>query len=266
LTTEDRSTGEAPLVSAHAPRVRLTVAAGPGTGGGTVLRRVVSLIGSGPGCKLQLRHREVSKVHCAIVNTGGDIVLRDLVSQAGTFLNDLRVVHEHLEDGDVVKIRPWRLRIGLLPPEVTDGADFTGLGLEPSPAAIVLEDPFTGRVQKLPRDVNLLGRSPDCDFAVDDRSVSRGHALLFTYLSQPAVVDLLSRNGTMVNGQPVTFARLKTGDALTLGTAELRVKVVDTGPRVSPSRDGKPLPPPRPEDSFSDRIDIRAAEVDTSKT
>ena len=250
------------MVSGHAPRLRLVVRTPSGKSGGILLRRVASIIGSRAGCKLLLKHQAVSGVHCAIINTGGELYIRDLVSRNGTYLNDLRAEHERLEDGDVITVRPWQLRVVAVEPELADSSDVTGLGLEPAPAVIALEEIGTKLVRQLTREVNLIGRRPGCDLVVDDRSVSRAHAVIFTYLSKVAIFDLMSQNETLVNGQAVSFSPLKTDDLLSLGTVDLRVKMIEPSPTIAAKDDDGKASPPQSDGSYSDRIDIRAAELD----
>ena len=249
-----------PVVSSHAPRVRLSVVRGVGAGQGILLRRVASIIGSSTGVKMLLRHPEVSGLHCAIVNTGGLVYVRDLQSRQGIFLNDLKAEHEVIQDGDVIKIRPWQLRVAILTPKVADTKDVTGLGLEPAPAAIALENLSNGQLTKLPREICLLGRRHTCDCFVDDRSVSRAHALVFNYHSQPVIFDLLSHNGTRVNGKSVCFSPIKSDDVLSVGGVDLRVRLIVSGAAVTSDQRGDLVRPPEPDGTFSDRIDIRAAE------
>jgi pSer/pThr/pTyr-binding forkhead associated (FHA) protein len=211
---------------------------------------------------LLLKHNAVSGVHCAVINTGGEIYMRDLLSRNGTYLNDLRAEQEHLEDGDVITIRPWQLRVAVVVPKLDDSSDVTGLGLEPAPAVIALEEIGTKRVRQLTREVNLIGRRHGCDLVVDDRSVSRAHAIIFTYLSRVAIFDLMSQNETLVNGQAVTFSTLQSDDLLSLGTVDMRVKIVAPSPKARSSGNGQAIKPQDPDGSFSDRIDIRAAEID----
>ena len=78
----------------------MTVLTGTGVGQSIVLRRAASVLGSGKGSKVRFKHGEVSRVHCVIVNTGEEILVRDLLSRNGTFLNGLRAEHERLEDDD----------------------------------------------------------------------------------------------------------------------------------------------------------------------
>jgi len=51
--------------------------------------------------------------------------------------------------------------------------------------------------------------------------VSRRHAELRREDGQVLISDLGSTNGTLVNGQPVTAARLADGDRITLGRTTL---------------------------------------------
>lgn len=250
------------MVAGHAPAVRAVVVKGPGTGQSILLRRVVSVLGSKSGCKVRLKHADVSSVHCAIVNSGGEVYLRDLASRNGTFLNDLRATHERLQDGDVIKIRPWELRVSVVEPATDDSKDFTGLGLEPAPAAIAIEAVDTGRVTQLAREVNVLGRSQSCDVTIEDRSISRTHTLIFTYLSQVVAFDLLSENGLKINGERIAYSKIKSDDVLTLGTVQLRAKIIEPSSRVTPSAASEPATAPKPDGTFSDRIDIRTAEID----
>ncbi len=69
-----------------------------------------------------------------------------------------------------------------------------------------------------------FGRSLEADVMLEDGAVSRKHcqiepsAIVDGEPEQWAVVDLASRNGTKVNGKPLTEARvLNQGDAITLG-------------------------------------------------
>ena len=255
--TSDR----APVVSGHAPKVDLSVLKGPGAGQNILLRRAASILGSGKGCKIRFKHGDVSRVHCVIVNTGEDIFVRDLISRNGTFLNSLRAEHERLEDDDLIKVHDWQLRIAIDAGEPGAG-DFTGLGLDPAPAVIALQNTPSNGLVKLPREVNLLGRVPGCDVVVEDRSVSKAHAIVFNYLSRPAVFDLLSHNGTKVNGHRVSFATLHADDVLTLGSVDLKVQIVEPLSKVKSSGNGQAVRAPAPDGTFGDRIDIRSSEAE----
>jgi diguanylate cyclase (GGDEF)-like protein len=93
---------------------------------------------------------------------------------------------------------------------------------------VVVSHPKTamlGRSIELPVDGSLvLGRGPaaDVDFAACTE-ISRAHARVWEAGGVVRVEDLGSRNGTFVNGDPVTESRtLASGDALQLGTIYLK--------------------------------------------
>lgn len=70
----------------------------------------------------------------------------------------------------------------------------------------------------------LLGdyvRSPD--FLLDDTSVSRSHAIVYQNENGLFLLDLVSKNGTYVNGYEVESSKLKHGDVMSIGNVSLRV-------------------------------------------
>jgi hypothetical protein len=63
----------------------------------------------------------------------------------------------------------------------------------------------------------VLGRHPDCDRRVNNLLVSRRHCVFLRLGGRAWVKDLGSRNGTRLNGKPLTKARpLAEGDRLDL--------------------------------------------------
>lgn len=72
--------------------------------------------------------------------------------------------------------------------------------------------------------VATLGRAESSRIVLDDTSVSAHHAMLRPVEEGWAIEDLGSRNGTMVNGRPVTSqVTLACGDAIQLGRVRLRL-------------------------------------------
>ena len=67
----------------------------------------------------------------------------------------------------------------------------------------------------------VLGRGSDCDIPLSDPNVSRRHAELRQEGSAYWIVDLDSTNGTEVNGEQATRAKLEDGDRILIGSTEL---------------------------------------------
>ncbi|HSS01707.1 MAG TPA: sigma 54-interacting transcriptional regulator [Kofleriaceae bacterium] len=68
-----------------------------------------------------------------------------------------------------------------------------------------------------------IGRGSNCDIEVDDRSISRRHAIL-SIGETVTIEDLGSANGTFVRGQRVTFGHptaIAVGELVVLGTANI---------------------------------------------
>jgi DNA-binding CsgD family transcriptional regulator len=84
---------------------------------------------------------------------------------------------------------------------------------------LVSTAPITGN---LPFDLEagefVLGRSKKiAQIVLKDRTVSKRHARLVNHGESVGVEDLGSRNGTFVNGQPVTLGRAELGDRIQFG-------------------------------------------------
>ena len=74
-----------------------------------------------------------------------------------------------------------------------------------------------GKRFSLTVDRSIIGRSTDCEIALDVAAVSRRHAAIVRDGEGFAVEDLGSRNGTYVNGQRIgAVTRLSGGDKITV--------------------------------------------------
>ena len=92
-----------------------------------------------------------------------------------------------------------------------------------SVAALVGAGPLAGRRFPLDRETTLIGRGEDCDVRIDDPLASRRHAAVRREPWRYVLEDLGSRNGTLVNGEPVQGVHhLRHGDTLHVATTPLR--------------------------------------------
>jgi pSer/pThr/pTyr-binding forkhead associated (FHA) protein len=107
-----------------------------------------------------------------------------------------------------------RDRRGAAPPPALDAVIPAGIEL-------VVDDGATIATRRLGRRI-LVGRAPSADVRIDDPRVSRLHARIEMRDDGVYVEDLGSRNGTLVDGEPVASSRrLAAGDEITLGTASI---------------------------------------------
>jgi hypothetical protein len=70
-----------------------------------------------------------------------------------------------------------------------------------------------------------IGRASDNDVIVDDPMVSRHHCQLKLEHGAYSFTDLGSRNGSTVNGQPVSTVALGPGDVIRVGDTEIEFQV-----------------------------------------
>jgi pSer/pThr/pTyr-binding forkhead associated (FHA) protein len=70
------------------------------------------IIGRDPQCNLRPASPVISKRHCALITKGGKVVLRDLESTNGTFINDKPLKGECvINNGDVMKVGPLAFKV-----------------------------------------------------------------------------------------------------------------------------------------------------------
>ncbi len=87
---------------------------------------------------------------------------------------------------------------------------------------LVVDGATSSMVELPPKGLLLVGRAPEADLRLADRSVSRRHARIFVDEGQVRIADLESHNGVRVNGQLLTEVHtLQPGDVVTIGEVHL---------------------------------------------
>jgi two-component system, NtrC family, response regulator GlrR len=69
------------------------------------------VFGTSPECDVVLDDAHVSRRHCELRLEEGGLVLRDLGSKNGTFVNDVEVRESVLRPGNVVRVGQWQLAV-----------------------------------------------------------------------------------------------------------------------------------------------------------
>lgn len=97
----------------------------------------------------------------------------------------------------------------------------------PPPVDVPVHGIATVTVSGVEHDVALggervcVGRLASCDIKLADANVSREHAAFVREGAGWAIEDLDSTNGTYLNGERVSFERLRDGDMVSVGASEL---------------------------------------------
>lgn len=95
------------------------------------------------------------------------------------------------------------------------------------PTLVLLMGPLNqiGKQWKVTKDEVLIGRLTDCDIYVDDRSISRRHAVIRKSTERVTIEDMGSSNGTEVMGQKLianTPVALKDNQQVKMGNVILK--------------------------------------------
>jgi pSer/pThr/pTyr-binding forkhead associated (FHA) protein len=209
-----------------APRARVT--AGVGSAGQKTwnLRRPVTLIGAKRPAHILLHDPTISNAHCVLVNTGTELLLKDLHTSDGTQLNGTKVDLAVLKDGDVIRIGNTNIQIAIQPGE--GRPDDSGCGLQyadPTRFAIPvqLQLMYTEMRWAINAAVTLIGRHQDAAVRLDHEDLCSRHAVLFRFQDAPAIFDISDKTGLLVNDQAASLTPLCNGDHLRLGPFALEI-------------------------------------------
>lgn len=220
---------------------------GAGTAGQKTfnLRKPVTLIGSRRKCQLHLSASRVSRAHCVIVNTGVDVLVCDLVSETGTFLNNERIELAPLADGDIIQVGSIQIQVAITVPQNDNDSSNVDMQYEdptamPFPVSILREN--GSEAWEIKRSVAVLGRKHGVDVHLDHADVSLAHAVLFSFRKHLAIFDLASRTGTWVDGEEQIGLSIGTGQQLRFGPFDLLVDT--TVDALPPEDDPEPVAEP----------------------
>jgi pSer/pThr/pTyr-binding forkhead associated (FHA) protein len=199
------------------------------------------LVGSREDSDLCLPSSQVSRKHAYFQALPGGVYCVDLDSRGGLRFGDEVRPSGWLRTDRPVQLGPYTLTL-LPPPQpgwlaaptwapenpLVDHADDSA-PLVPVFAEVLVSG--TVRVRwRMNRVMAVIGRAASCHVYIGDPSLSRFHCSLVRTPIGLWVIDLLSREGTNLNGAPVRCERLRDGDELQLGKYSLRIWFRPKGP------------------------------------
>lgn len=254
ILSHDQNTAH--LLPELAPRIRITVGAGTTSQKSFYLRRAVSVVGSDSRSCVRVNGPRSMQTHCAFVNTGSVVLLKDLHTPDGTFCNgqpiDLTVLH----DGDVACVDGSTVQIAIKhyrrnEPEVRNPP------MPPHTLRLTSADPpGTWDVRD---NCSIIGRSDRAEVRLDGAGILPVHAILFALGEQWVVHNLSGDQSCTVDGAPVDTAVIRAGCALTIADHVFSVSEAPEtssrtpkdhprsgSPRSSTDQDHRPPPPAAP--------------------
>jgi uncharacterized membrane protein YdfJ with MMPL/SSD domain/pSer/pThr/pTyr-binding forkhead associated (FHA) protein len=223
----------------------LTVLEGVATGTTIALTDGPVSIGRGPENTVSLDDDvELSRRHVVVYETAGQIVVKDLGSSNGSFVNGRRIDGPtKLHAGDRLVIGGSTMRLDgpgtsatvLRPTSSGPSAQTRAHVVEPpqvrapraAPAATVavVAGPNRGMVIQVTDAPLIIGRAVEGEGRLVDPEVSARHARVLAVQGGVSILDLGSTNGTFVNGRKIRVATIaKPGDVIWLGNSTLGVQ------------------------------------------
>ena len=194
-------------------------------------------IGRDPAADITVKSPIASRQHAVIRRAGDGWVLEDR-STSGVFRDGERVATLALGDAVIVRLghaafgdELW-LSVGepaadTLPPVPAASAMSSAprpAMASPTPSANIPLGNLTGTYRASMAERVRIGRAPDNDVVVNDLLVSRHHAeVVLTAERGYEIVDLKSHNGTFVDGQRVTAARIDEASVIGFGHHQFRL-------------------------------------------
>lgn len=189
-------------------------------------------VGRGPDNDLILHGESVSMMHAVFDSRDGLVVVRDLMSRNGTYVNGRRVEEAKVDATDAIGIGDVLIRCGsraadrsrraspgstnhpehrfsdrerdLILPIQPDPRDISRSSVDSWTAGVsvtVSEPSCPVRVETFSVCRIVIGRMPGNDLVLPKANVSKQHAQIETVSGVLVLTDLKSTNGTYVNGR-----------------------------------------------------------------
>jgi len=206
------------------------------------LSQSFAVIGRSSNADVALSSSRVSFRHAYLQVVDGRVFCVDLGSQSGIYWGEERRYCGWISSGQALRIGPYTLRVVGDEPSAGVGTQNDGLsnplvgGLGrtttfPQYLLEFFDDSRPEPVRSIDRRITLVGRHPNCAVQLDDRSVSRVHCALVLATDGLWLIDLLGKDGTLLDGKKIRCGLVEIGSELAVG-----VYLMSAWQRNSPRR------------------------------
>ena len=117
--------------------------------------------------------------------------------------------------------------------KVAAGAAGQGRKIQGTPKLLGRSEAVAGRVYELTKPKTMIGRQDSNDVVIIDGTVSARHAQIVNNDGVWRVVNLISTNGTSVNGRTNVVSYLAPGDVISFGRVEMVFEAPESEPTVA---------------------------------
>ena len=205
------------------------------------------LIGRRSGATIKVHNPSVSGKHCTIGWADDQVVVRDLGSSNGTFINNERVRRGGVEDGDVVRCGRFDLRVSFVAHKAVADAEYEEWGDDDDwaddqdmgpPRYHLIWTSDRKELTSLTMGENervLAVGSQGCELSIETRDVEPEHCELNWDEGVLVVTDLRSETGTFVNDESIEDESVRNGDVIVVGRARIHVVRGCSSERKPPS-------------------------------
>ena len=202
------------------------------------------------GCHVEIEDAELSIRHCEVTRRGSELILRDLDSHTGTFVDGEQITERVLSDrmhlvrvgGALVCLEPTEdpgtaveaLEIQtekllaasplVMKKLLERGAREAQTATETRLVLVCTKGPCTGQEFDVPPEGGIVGRKGTVK--IPDEYLSRKHFAFFRDETDGTlrIRDLGSSNGTYLNTLPARDTRVHDGDQIRAGFSEFRLE------------------------------------------
>ena len=188
------------------------------------------VIGREAGCDFTISSDSISRRHAQLELREGQLLVTDLGSANGTFVNGRRVGEHVLRIGDEIRFdrESFRVEGPVNPGRTSAGPDAaTRVRRDLGDAGPTVDSTPAGRLEVvagmearsfgLTKGKYLVGRAAGSDIQLREGSVSSRHARLDRAGGGWRLTDLQSTNGTFVNGRRIRSVAVNPGDRIRFG-------------------------------------------------
>lgn len=196
-----------------------------------------AIVGRSQAAGVRLDDPSISQCHAYFQVVDGEVHCVDCGSRTGVLWEDGSQARGLVKQGHAVRLGAFDVRIELpahAEPDTGSGVRLSGL-LTSGSIEVHSRSYKETNHYSLDRAVTLLGRHPACDLRLLDESIGYFQSSLVNTPDGVWYVDMMSRQGALLNGRQSRFARLRDADLLELGRISLvfRIGARSSGPMPS---------------------------------
>lgn len=165
--------------------------------------------------------RTASNHHARIFRKKGSVYIADDGSRNGVFFKGQKITQRKIAVDEQYMIGDCKLFVELQSENTKSVHEFNRLEQ--------LNGQDKGKIYNLEKDITRIGSDVSCDIVINDQVISAFHVEIEQKSDQSAWIrDLQSRNGSSVNGEPLSSSAndsgrlLKDGDIISVAYVEMR--------------------------------------------